>query len=271
MLYDRIIPPTSLLGIIDCYWVVENNNPTIRQQKIIPDGFPEIIFHYGDPYQINISGIWETQTNKLLAGQIRNHFLLKNMGESGMIGIKFKPAAITQLFGFDTSLITDKVVDLNSVLEKEFASISDKLLSQIPYHQKIDILNLFFSVMDIKETENDEFISKALSLIFETNGMITISELTEKLEINERKIERLFKKYVGLSPKFYARIVRFNYIFQLVQNKKMSWSEVAQLGGFYDQSHFISNFQEFTGEDPSKYFFEDPNLANFFLKRPIES
>ncbi len=271
MLYDRIIPPATLTGLIDCYWVVESDDLDIHQQKIIPDGFPEIIFHYGDAYRINISGKWEMQSKALLAGQIRNHFLLQNTGHSGMIGIKFKPAAITQLFGFDMSVITDKVIDLKSVLKNEFSSISDGLLSKNSYHQKINVLNTFFENIEFKEIENDGYIGDALSLIFESNGMISVSGLIEKLNINERKLERLFKRYIGLSPKFYSRIIRFNYIFQLVQDKKMNWSEIAQLSGFYDQSHFISNFQEFTGEDPSKYFFEDENLANFFLNRTGES
>ncbi|MEQ9309662.1 MAG: helix-turn-helix transcriptional regulator [Balneolaceae bacterium] len=267
MLYDRIIPPSSLSTIIDCYWVVENEDQSIKQQKIIPDGFPELIFHYGNPYRINISGSWETQTPMLLAGQIYNHFLLENTGTSGMIGIKFKPATLTLFFGIDMKSITDKVVDLNSILSSERIPISDQLVTKLPYQQKINLLNSFFDQVTFEKTDNDALILEAISMIFDSNGIITISELTENLNVNERKLERLFDKYVGLSPKFYSRIIRFNYIFALVQNKKMKWSEAAHLSGFYDQSHFINNFQEFTGEDPSKYFFEDENMANFFLKR----
>ena len=271
MLYDRIEPDYSLSNIIDCYWVIESNDRTTHQQQIIPDGFPEIIFHYGDPYKINLSGKWEIQTKKLLSGQIRNHFILENTGKSGMIGLKFKPAGITQLFGIDMQEFTDRVVDLDSVLETEFKIISEKLLSPIPYLEKVDILNQFFSKKAVDDSENSRLIEQALELITEENGMISVSKLTSSLEVGERKLERLFNKYVGLSPKFYSRIIRFNHIFQIIQKKKLSWSEVAQLSGYYDQSHFISNFQEFSGKDPSTYFFEDKNMANFFLKRPVEN
>ena len=270
MLYDRIIPPESLSSLIDCYWVVENEDLTIEQQKIIPDGYPEIIFHYGDVYRVNISGTWEIQSRKLLAGQIRNHFLLENTGTSGMLGIKLKPDALTKLFDFPMSTITEKVVNLEDVLKQEFESISEKMVSDIPYAEKVTILNTFFESYIREPGENELLISKALQWVFSENGLLSVTELAEKAEVYERKLERLFQKYVGLSPKFYSRIIRFNYIFRLVQDKKMSWGEVAQYSGFYDQSHFISNFQEFTGEDPSKYFFEDENMANFFLKRPIE-
>ncbi len=92
MLYEKIQPDHSLSSFIDCFWVIENNDPSINKEKIIPDGFPEIIFHYGAPYRINISGEWKEQTRVLVAGQIRNHFFLENTGVTGMIGVKLQPA-----------------------------------------------------------------------------------------------------------------------------------------------------------------------------------
>ena len=84
---------------------------------------------------------------------------------------------------------------------------------------------------------------------------------------NERQIERLFSKYIGLSPKFYSRIIRFSHIFELMRSKDNSWGDLVYKSGFYDQSHFIKNFKEFTGEDPSSYGFEEKNMANFHLKK----
>lgn len=270
MFYDRVSPKKSLSTIIDCYWIVENKDSTIFQQKIIPDGFPEIIFHYGDNYRINISGSWETQSKDLLAGQIRNHFLLESTGASGMIGIKFKPAGITQLFDINMSELTDKVVDLDTELKEQFEPIIKKIDSKALFKETVRALDSFFEQLRHEETDSDKIITLAIDLIFQEKGMLSVADLTSKTGVNERKLERLFNKYIGLSPKFYSRIIRFNHIFQLVQEKQVNWSEIAQLSGFYDQSHFISNFQEFTGEDPSKYFFDDPTLANFFLKRPVE-
>ncbi|MDY8135884.1 helix-turn-helix domain-containing protein [Aquimarina sp. 2201CG5-10] len=84
--------------------------------------------------------------------------------------------------------------------------------------------------------------------------------------MNERNLERFFKTYIGLTPKFYSRVIRFSNIFKLIQQEGFNWASIAYLAGFYDQSHFIKNFKEFTGEEPSKYGFEEENMANFFLK-----
>ena len=54
MSFQRIPPPAELKNIIECYWIVENDDPSPVEEKIIPDGFAELIFHYGDPYQIRL-------------------------------------------------------------------------------------------------------------------------------------------------------------------------------------------------------------------------
>lgn len=267
MLYEQITPPLSLSSLVKCYWVIEDDNEEIVQQKIIPDGFTEIIFHYRDPYRINISGKWEIQSNALLAGQIKNHFFLENTGASGMIGIKFRPHALSELFFLEMADYTDRVVDLNSVLSEEFSSVSSIMTKNIPYPDKIQVLNDFFENLTASITPSQK-IKEAIDLIFETSAGISVSELAKKIHISERQLERLFKRYVGLTPKFFCRIVRFSAIFNHVQQQDFAWSDIAHLTGFYDQSHFIKNFQEFTGEDPGSYFFEEENMANFFLKQP---
>ncbi len=269
MLYDRIQPDSSLSRLIDCYWVVEDDNPAIRKQKIIPDGYPEVIFHYGDPYRINISGTWEIQSRQLLAGQIRNHFYLQNTGRSGMIGIKFKPAALSLCYGLDMSVYTDRVVDLAEVpaTKSLYEKLSPVIGSEATYLSRIKEMEEHFIATLHVQKDPDSLIENTLRLIFESSGQINVSELCSTLDTGERKLERLFRQHIGLPPKFYTRIIRFNHIFRLLQEKKYAWSELAQLTGFYDQSHFIKNFKEFTGEDPSAYFFEEPNMANFFLKR----
>ncbi len=268
MIYERALASDSLNDLIDCYWVVENEDTEIFPQKIIPDGYPEIIFHYGDAYRINISGTWEMQSKKLLAGQISNHFMLENTGASGMFGIKFKPYALSRLFGIDMSLFTDKVVDLDTVLADEFSELGNSLLEDHSFEEKIRMSNEFFTDLKLPPDEQDKAVQEIVEHIIQENGLKSVSELSASLDIHERKLGRIFNRYIGVSPKFYSRIVRFAYIFSVVQEKKMTWGEIAQMSGFFDQSHFIKNFREFTGEEPSKYIFDDKNMANFFMNRP---
>lgn len=265
MLYKRIDPTSSLKSFIDCYWIIEDDeqtSPTL--QKIIPDGFAEVIFHYGDPYRLILLDQVGLQANKLIAGQIDRHFFIENTGRTAMIGIKFNPTALTHLFDLDMQTFTNTVSDITTIPRlKPLAA----LLNQAPYEEMIIKFDHFFLQLIERSPIKKHVIDAAIELIFEQNGMVSIQEMSEQLNTSQRQIERYFKRYIGLSPKLYTRIIRFNYIFELMKNADHNWQDLVFKSGYYDQSHFIKNFKEFTGEDPTKYGFDEKNIANFFLKK----
>ncbi|HEV8284257.1 MAG TPA: helix-turn-helix domain-containing protein [Chitinophagaceae bacterium] len=267
MFFKRIEPDPVLKHIIECYWIVEDENSTPKQQKIIPDGFTEIIFHFGDPYRIKLSKQWELQSKSLVAGQITKHFLLENTGTSSVLGIKLRPASLTHLYNLDMHLLTDYVPDIRSILQQQLSPIEMAIRQLDDHPEKINKIEEYFKNLPALKSWKITSADKAIDLIFEKKGMVTVAELCSSSGIGERQLENLFKKYVGLSPKFFSRIIRFNYIFELVQENKQTWSALAYEAAYYDQSHFIRNFKKFTGESPSSYSFDEQNMANFFLNK----
>lgn len=181
-----------------------------------------------------------------------------------MIGIKFKPAALSHLFGLDMAKFTNKVSDIADIaVLKPFIELLDKST----HSDMVDRINQFFIQLIKNNPIEPNIIDRAIEIIFENNGMISIQKMSEQLDTSPRQLERYFNKFIGLSPKLYMRIIRFNYIFELMKNKDHNWQDLIFQSGYYDQSHFIKNFQEFTGEDPTQYGFDEKNMANFFLKK----
>jgi len=248
---------------VDCYWVIESDaSPNQDIEKIIPDGFIEIIYHYGDTYRISLTGDWKEQNDKLFAGQIDKHFYIENDGRTGMIGIKLRPETATLMFGIDMSQHTNQVTSIANIPALEEVA---NLFKDREYNKIIDNVEGYL-INRISEIEPHP-IQRAIDLVFEENGMTTVQQISKELNFSQRQLERYFKKFIGLSPKLYMRIIRFNYIFELIKNKDTNWQDLVFESGYYDQSHFIKNFQEFTGEDPTKYGFDEKNMANFFLKK----
>lgn len=263
MLYKRVEPTESVLSWIECFWMIENDDPKQVIQKIIPDGFPEIIFHFGDAYEINLNGGWERQDQNLLAGQIKNFFWLRNTGKASMLGIKLKPAALAQGFNLKMNEFTEKVKSLEQIKNEKLNKLQRMVRDADSFEDKLDCVTYFFEGIDFTPLP----INKALEIIFRSRGMNSVSDLVSALNISERQLERIFNQYVGLSPKFYSRVIRFSSIFQLKEQGDQSWVDLTYESGFADQSHFIKNFKAFTGEDPSQYGFNDKNMANFFMKK----
>jgi len=240
---------------------------SLSRDKIVPDGYPEMMFDYGAPYRANISGEWYTQGADLIAGQIRNHFYLENTGAVGMVAIKFQPWALRLLFDLDMASLVDTVLEIEGDLALSLNELKIICISQDLFEQKIAKIEAWFRKIIASKTLSISNAERAVKNLIESNGSVSLKELHKQYSLSERSFERYFKEYIGVTPKFYSRILRFSHIFLLLQEQKEpDWSDISLQAGYYDQSHFIKNFKEFTGENPTDYPFFERNMANFFLQ-----
>ncbi|WP_394748986.1 DUF6597 domain-containing transcriptional factor [Spongiimicrobium salis] len=267
MIYRQQAAGPALQSIIKSFWCIDSEGDyNIRREKIIPDGYPEMIFHYGHPYKANISGKWFVQQPYLIAGQITDHFFLENTGKTGMIGIKFQPWALKEIFHIDMASMTNRVIPIPNDLFPTLEQIKNIAISTEDFEAKIAALKLLFLNFNMGKATRYQQYHHVVQQIIETKGQLRLQEILQDTAISERSLERYFKAYIGLSPKLFSRIIRFSGIFNLIQEENFEWTEISFLSGFYDQSHFIKNFKEFTGEEPSKYGFDAVNMANLFLR-----
>ncbi len=266
MSFIRFPPADDISDLVDCYWFVDDPSRKPKKEKIVPDGCTEIIFHFGDPYEINITGRWKRQSRVLFAGQIRDHFYLRNTGRSKIFGIKLKPVAAARLFGGSMDRWTDRVVNLSTVAGKRSETLVRDVVSVVHPEELCTAANHALRKFTLRPSNNLTLIEQSVDLIVRQKGMVTVEELCVLCGMNERRLQRQFLSAVGVNPKLFARIIRFNNIFRLIREKNTTWSDLAYWGGYYDQSHFIKNFKAFTGDEPSSYPFAQKNLANFFLQ-----
>jgi AraC-like DNA-binding protein len=87
-----------------------------------------------------------------------------------------------------------------------------------------------------------------------TGGRIRLSRLAELCGLSLRQVERKFVEQIGIGAKRYARIVRFRSVLRhRAQNAALSWTDISQLAGYYDQNHLVKEFRELTGATPTDY------------------
>ena len=258
-------PDTSHL--VRRYWEVRDESTEPEIKEIIPDGYPEIIFHFGDPYRINIDGSWRMQDRNLIAGQIKKHFRLENTGASDMFGIKLQPWAMAMLLSIDSSSLTDNVIPLDPTKHPRLVALASNIAASEHFQDRVnaseEFLLDFIRANPIEPRPEQEIVSE----IIRCNGTVELSQLLSDHGVHERSLERYFKKHIGLTPKFYCRIIRFSHILHLAGEEPRDWSAITYAAGFYDQSHFIRNFKEFTGKEPTAYGFNEQTMANFFFER----
>jgi AraC-like DNA-binding protein len=82
----------------------------------------------------------------------------------------------------------------------------------------------------------------------------SVRDAARKLAISERRLHQVLKAEVGLSPKLWSRVHRFQRaVCRLHAGEEPRWEQLALACGFYDQSHFCNEFRAFSGIDPSTY------------------
>ena len=116
------------------------------------------------------------------------------------------------------------------------------------------ITDLLFSIFQTQKETLDYKIQQGILQIIENNGLQSIKQLRELLNISERTFERRFLAQVGITPKQFSKIIQFqNSLIDLQDNDFIKLTDIVYKNGFADQSHFIRVFKAFTGITPSSF------------------
>lgn len=180
----------------------------------------------------------------------------------------FKPTGMHRLFGNDLSEITNRSMRLSKLLgEEEAGSLWDDLITEPDNEKQIDILNDFFRKRIPVREEPDKF-EIVLAFIHKKKGGVSIAEIEETAPFMRKTLERHFKRKVGLSPKVYAQIYQFKCLINLLEAKPgITWAQLANQSGYYDQSHMSRYVREYLQVSPNSMVKLDMDFINYLLNR----
>jgi AraC-like DNA-binding protein len=171
-----------------------------------------------------------------------------------IISYFFKPFTLTTLFNVEAGKIVNSPIELAMWNAHKCNALKTQLFYAETTEQKIQALDNLL-LKQLNENKNVyEIIQFATDKMMDDPGANILLSLQKELKINERTFQRMFKKYVGLSPNQYRRICQFQLSFTQLRSQKFeNLGDVAFDNGFADQSHFNRAFKEFTEITPHKY------------------
>ncbi len=257
MFYQIIKPSIPLQEYIKSYFIWEHNESSCNsffEVHSAPNGYTGMVINYGNPYCIwGTTGKWETTDHSFVAGQFTKKYKIGLKGNVGIIGVVFWPGAMDRLLKIPALEFTDQRIDLNLVLGKKFQFLEEQILECDTNETRIGKLDKFFLDNMHDSGNKPDIVDEALSKILDCKGVLSVHDLSKNYWISPRHFRRRFTDRVGVSPKMYSRIKRFNYISYLTINEFQNWQDLVYKGGFYDQAHFIRDFCHFTGKKPTDY------------------
>lgn len=276
MKYEKFRPNEVLSSYVECYFAWGSGEP-LKGELVVespPNGFCSMVINCGDPYFLQNKKYERLHVpQQFISGQAIYSYKLFLNGLIDMVGIVFKPAGLSTFWGLDSFEFTEERVDLFKVLAQDYvAKYVEQIRCANDTVEKIKLMEqLLFHHYNLTKPEAD-YIDVAANTIVEKWGMLHVQQLLKESCMSRRTFERRFFQKVGLSPKYYARVRRIGYVISLfIGKKKVNWPEVFYEAGFYDQAHFIKDFEEFTGRTPQQYLNENVELANFVEKPKMQT
>jgi AraC-like DNA-binding protein len=244
MRYTRIKPSPAAARFVRHYWTLEAG-PANDVQRIVPDGAPELILHLADPFEAAAGAGWQQQPTCFFAGQLTGPLLLRPAGMARILGVSFRPNGLAAL-GFPAR-------DLAGRFEPATRWFRD--IETVP--------ELETRLLEMARRSDDPVITESLRRIDHAPGARDLGSIARDLGVSTRQFERRFVDAVGLPPKVYERIRRFQRVFPLIESGQ-PWAGAALACGYYDQAHLIRDFREFAGTPPASLL-ASGGLARHFL------
>jgi AraC-like DNA-binding protein len=202
------------------------------------------------------------EERSLLVGTMTRPLLVSQSRRGDFLAARFRPGGAQPLFGFAMSELTDITVDLESIWP-DAREWGERLREARTTPDRLRLLErLLLSRLD-RTAAPDPRVAEAVARIEDSFGAISVESLSREIGLSRQHMTRLFERHVGVSVKFFARVVRFQSIRRRLsqpecQSKRPSWAEVALDFGFFDQAHLGLDFKSLAGLTPKSYLSSPP-------------
>jgi len=271
LIYRERLPSPALRDYVERLWWLEGTAGEILGDPIPPDGHPEIIVHGGDPFRAEDGTL---QERVLLAGQMTAATRVAPSGATLAVGARLRPDAARALFGVPQWQLTDRIVDLRDLDARLAVRIRAGVSARGRGEEMLDALDATLADSRASRRSAERRLAPAVRLAFRSGGLVGVEGLARTLGVTRRHAERLFREHVGLPPKLFLRIVRFQRALAALPGapRRSPWAELAVSLGYYDQSHLIRDFRELAGRAPGAWSARDESLAAVFspVRRPAD-
>ncbi len=266
MSFNLAYPSQKLKPYIKQYWAIEHvlKSGAAYLQRIVPSGLPELILYIDHKPKSEKRSI---EAHLLLNGQHNDYYDLHISEDLSIFSILFQPQGVRQFFNLPFSELTNRSVPLefiNGALSKE---LQGKLSDNISFNNRVLIAEDVFCQQLTANKKDYDFnrISHTVEVIRNTKGVVEIDFLSQQACLSRKQFERMFLGYIGISPKQYLKIVRFQSALHInSQSNDLSMTQLAHESVYYDQSHFINDFKALTGLTPKKFFADCDSVSDFF-------
>lgn len=263
------LPP--LRGYIDKMWVLESacGLPQHDMKMLVPDGRMLLLV----PFKNAMVGRMgereyfskENRMSLVGIGDLPSMVDTEHAGELGVMGIDFTPEGAYRFFQWRLKETKNEVNALSDILGKQVKILEEKMMIVEAVDRKMQMVQEFLFNL-FTQRGSDRVFEYCIKKIKSSKGAITIKQLEQETGYSSRWLNMKFDERLGISPKNFSSIARFNFYYQaLLTNASRILTDKEFYNHYYDESHFIREFRRFTGMPPAKMESVVNNFGKLFI------
>jgi AraC-like DNA-binding protein len=268
VIFETCIPAFPLSGFIECFIYHKGHSPEHAIDRLLPDGNVVLVIDLTD----NPKSIYDNESLRVIqtcrrawfSGLHTRPLSIPSGRESEMFILSFLKGRAYPFVRVPMSALKDRVVDAELVVHENILSLREQLMEAPGPEDKFSKAHSWLMRHYARKLEANPFINYAVSSIIQSPGERRISEIAAKTGYSQKHLIRLFSDHVGVAPKSFMNIVRFqNTVSHIDSLRSPNWARAAVHCGYYDQSHFIADFKRFSGFTPAGYLQMKKTFPNY--------
>ncbi len=261
VLYLQHIPAPPLSSVIHMLWYAQAPSVAHRRERVLPTGRVQVILNLARDFLLDCpegsAGL--RMPPALVVGARSIYEIIDSTDLADIIGIVFAPGGFSPFASDAVDLFTNRSTALEDLWGAPARALRDRLLEPATPQARLRcleayLLNRFAAHLRQRPSPRIPQVNYALQQFHRAPCIATVRAMAHSTGWSERRFSQVFREEVGLTPKTWCRIQRFQRaVQQLHAGAEVPWAELALDCGFYDQSHFANEFRAFSGIDATTY------------------
>lgn len=243
-----------LNDVVKFYWMLETDNSFNDFHKMIPVRNIDFVIDYSNAVNFQNENNNTNLSSFIFCGIRNKPFIQSIVGKTQLFGIVLKPGAAYSLLRTPISKFKNKTLSLDGFIP----DITEKFLQKFPNYNNLQnqislIDNFLEGYVNFDKLPNKKYLD-VISDFFNSTKNFSIEEYCLNKGISQKTLERTICKYLGTTPKGLLKLNRFRRTYRtLISGNYHDLTSLSLSNGYYDQSHFNSEFKSFSGLNPSTF------------------
>jgi AraC-like DNA-binding protein len=261
MAYRSYTPAPPLGDFVARFWHFDGYEPPHLKERILPSGTIELVInHYDDEvciYHPSLHVQCERLSGALVSGAYARPFLIDAEQQASVMGVHFKPGGAFPFLGPSAGELAGTHVDLETLWGRSAVELRERLRIAGTPGERFRLLEEALTAHIFRPLERHGAVSLALDAFGRAEPGVTVRDVARRVGLSHRRFIHVFTAEVGLTPKLFCRVARFQRVLGLFNPEAPpDWAGLAATCGYFDQSHLIRDFRAFSGLSPTDYLRE---------------